>query len=426
MHRGYTTPLVIAIMAFAVVAFLFLIDTAINPDGTKKTKNTNILAVNKNTNAVICTDDAKICPDGSAVGRSGPDCKFKVCPSIQEDATPVTTNTALQLQIIDESTATITSFVDESEEPKPQEIIPEPEPENNQPIKNIENISSLFPNAPEEGFRVVNVMGDRALIGGGKYLYLYDGSTVTDLSPRLESADPAVNEKILITGKIGNNGSSWLIGTTRVGERVHLYSFDGTTWTDLTEQLLSAVPNTVTGGLSFSWNGSYWLIAHNPGHLVKYDGQTFVDLMPQIPNPENNVTIMDMEWNGSYFLFTMLGPANHGRVYKYDGSAFTRLTEFPAEGYITNLGWNDDYWLLGGFNGQALLKYDGTTISDTGFTNRFQVTIAPIKKNWLVSGSLFDGEKYVDGVYVPAGYDVSVGKKYGIALGYKTVYRFTF
>lgn len=27
-----------------------------------------------------CTMDAKICPDGSAVGRSGPNCEFAKCP----------------------------------------------------------------------------------------------------------------------------------------------------------------------------------------------------------------------------------------------------------------------------------------------------------------------------------------------------------
>lgn len=29
---------------------------------------------------VMCTMEAKICPDGSAVGRSGPDCEFTACP----------------------------------------------------------------------------------------------------------------------------------------------------------------------------------------------------------------------------------------------------------------------------------------------------------------------------------------------------------
>lgn len=30
---------------------------------------------------VACTMDAKICPDGSAVGRVGPNCEFAPCPS---------------------------------------------------------------------------------------------------------------------------------------------------------------------------------------------------------------------------------------------------------------------------------------------------------------------------------------------------------
>lgn len=29
---------------------------------------------------VACTQDAKLCPDGSYVGRVGPDCEFTLCP----------------------------------------------------------------------------------------------------------------------------------------------------------------------------------------------------------------------------------------------------------------------------------------------------------------------------------------------------------
>jgi hypothetical protein len=32
-------------------------------------------------NHVACTMEAKLCPDGSAVGRSGPNCEFSPCPS---------------------------------------------------------------------------------------------------------------------------------------------------------------------------------------------------------------------------------------------------------------------------------------------------------------------------------------------------------
>jgi hypothetical protein len=29
---------------------------------------------------VACTEEAKVCPDGSSVGRQGPDCEFAPCP----------------------------------------------------------------------------------------------------------------------------------------------------------------------------------------------------------------------------------------------------------------------------------------------------------------------------------------------------------
>lgn len=34
-------------------------------------------------NTVACTQEAKICPDGSSVGRTGPDCEFTQCPLVQ-------------------------------------------------------------------------------------------------------------------------------------------------------------------------------------------------------------------------------------------------------------------------------------------------------------------------------------------------------
>ena len=37
---------------------------------------------------VMCTAEAKLCPDGSAVGRTGPKCEFAACPSVT-----TTTNT---------------------------------------------------------------------------------------------------------------------------------------------------------------------------------------------------------------------------------------------------------------------------------------------------------------------------------------------
>ena len=35
-------------------------------------------------NQVVCTMDAKLCPDGSAVGRTGPKCEFAPCPTTDQ------------------------------------------------------------------------------------------------------------------------------------------------------------------------------------------------------------------------------------------------------------------------------------------------------------------------------------------------------
>lgn len=36
--------------------------------------------LNNNREPVVCTEEAKMCPDGSYVGREGPKCEFKKCP----------------------------------------------------------------------------------------------------------------------------------------------------------------------------------------------------------------------------------------------------------------------------------------------------------------------------------------------------------
>ena len=39
--------------------------------------------IEKNIEQVSCTEEARICPDGTAVGRSGPKCEFASCPEIK-------------------------------------------------------------------------------------------------------------------------------------------------------------------------------------------------------------------------------------------------------------------------------------------------------------------------------------------------------
>lgn len=43
------------------------------------------LLVNRNTGQKACTEEAKLCSDGSAVGRVGPNCEFSPCPTATSD-----------------------------------------------------------------------------------------------------------------------------------------------------------------------------------------------------------------------------------------------------------------------------------------------------------------------------------------------------
>jgi hypothetical protein len=72
--------LIFVIMVFILGGWLYIN----NPDPTEY-KNPN------EVEPVACTADAKLCPDGSYVGRSGPNCEFDPCPippgTMMEDGT---------------------------------------------------------------------------------------------------------------------------------------------------------------------------------------------------------------------------------------------------------------------------------------------------------------------------------------------------
>jgi hypothetical protein len=52
-----------------------------NPSGLEDNSKAFEIMVSFSEDNVACTYDAKICPDGSAVGRSGPKCEFAPCPT---------------------------------------------------------------------------------------------------------------------------------------------------------------------------------------------------------------------------------------------------------------------------------------------------------------------------------------------------------
>lgn len=64
-RKGFVIPLIIAVMALLVIC------SGVYIYANKKTIDSPI----------ACTAEAKLCPDGSAVGRIGPDCEFALCPT---------------------------------------------------------------------------------------------------------------------------------------------------------------------------------------------------------------------------------------------------------------------------------------------------------------------------------------------------------
>jgi len=71
----------IIIFAFTILLTgCSLLQPGIKPN--QLNENVNAPLTNGNTNGnVACSQIAKLCPDGSAVGRTGPNCEFAPCPT---------------------------------------------------------------------------------------------------------------------------------------------------------------------------------------------------------------------------------------------------------------------------------------------------------------------------------------------------------
>ncbi|MFA6446058.1 MAG: hypothetical protein WCW14_02295 [Candidatus Paceibacterota bacterium] len=79
-RRGFVISLLIAIIA------VLIIGSGVYLYETKKVEAPDIVPnvpeeLSTTTKPIACTMDAKMCPDGTYVGRSGPNCEF-VCPAI--------------------------------------------------------------------------------------------------------------------------------------------------------------------------------------------------------------------------------------------------------------------------------------------------------------------------------------------------------
>ena len=87
MHnqKGFIQPLLIFIIVVAVIGVGgFFLLTQI-PSNIIANPNPSPAP---NPSPIACTQDAKLCPDGSYVGRTGPNCEFAQCPQVSPAPTP--------------------------------------------------------------------------------------------------------------------------------------------------------------------------------------------------------------------------------------------------------------------------------------------------------------------------------------------------
>lgn len=75
MNKTYAAILIVAGILIAVAAVAIGIYNLDKNGGQATPPDTE--------NQVMCTMEAKLCPDGSYVGREGPDCEFAACPGEQ-------------------------------------------------------------------------------------------------------------------------------------------------------------------------------------------------------------------------------------------------------------------------------------------------------------------------------------------------------
>ncbi len=67
------TVVIFTILAFVLGGIFYLLYPTPNEYQAPNPKDSG-------NSKIVCTQEAKQCPDGSYVGREGPTCEFKACP----------------------------------------------------------------------------------------------------------------------------------------------------------------------------------------------------------------------------------------------------------------------------------------------------------------------------------------------------------
>lgn len=159
-------------------------------------------------NGIVCPQDANMCPDGSYVGRTGPQCEFATCPGEGSENTPVRTekNAVSAIDQIPGGTVTVAMVTLE------QEGWVVVHDERNNQVGTI--IAARRVNAGITENVVVDLLGAQTQTGRNYYALLYndDGDRKFDFKkdfPLKDASGAMIAIKFMIENEVSADISSW-------------------------------------------------------------------------------------------------------------------------------------------------------------------------------------------------------------------------
>ena len=189
------------------------------------------------------------------------------------------------------------------------------------------------------------------------------------------SSYTTATQTILTTiNSIKTNGNvSVAVGAASSGKPI-VYSYDGLTWTRATGGVDTAVNDLI-------WTGSQF-VAVGTVFQTSTDGVTWATVtLPTTPNTPP-ATITAVGWNGSYYVLT-----SSTRIYNYNPSTATITEVNSSFTAIYKVIWTGSFWLIGGDGAYDIASFNGTTLTQLGYTNSPVNSIASNGKTVVAVGN---------------------------------------
>jgi hypothetical protein len=333
---------------------------------------------------VACTDEAKICPDGTAVGRTGPQCAFADCPSVVKEPTGTKfTNTTIGVSFtlpagwyvmgstgakVDPKSYTTTTFVTVGNGPygssisiqanKVTDLNVYPQTVSQWRSQNMSGKQKYSDSDVSLGNVKAKKITPLEYAGAHSYLVSRGDWFYTISSPNNESEAKSVLSSLTFTSsEVTATPSNPILTITDIDSDRKFSGYDITSISRMGEKVL------IGGSKSF---------------LQVYDRKTkkFTDLSSKLTFEDPQFrTVTAIENNGTYWLAVLSGRSEN-KIVKVSGTDVTEITNFaevnpnhPAR--MDTAAYQNGKWLFGSYGG-GLYQFDGTNWEDFSMVTKGQ------------------------------------------------------